>query len=88
MNINTRNLVNNSDTSCGNMFRVLNVLVVYDNIITYLCSALCQVLELLVLRSSTRKLKQKYKYANFYDYLSFSFHPGGLQDTTLLGRVF
>ena len=52
MNINWRNLVKNSDTSCGNMFRVLNVFVVYVNVITYLCSALCQVLELLVLSSS------------------------------------
>jgi len=76
VNINSKNLVNNSDTSCGNMFRVLNVLFVYDNIVTYLCSTLCQVIELLVLSSSTRKLKQKCKYANFYDYLSFSFHPG------------
>ena len=77
MNINSRHLVNNTDTSCGYMFRVLNVLVVYDNIVTYLCSVLAKYSnELLVLSSSTWKLKQQYKYANFYDYLSFSFHLG------------
>ena len=31
--------VNNGDTSCGSEFRVMTVLAVYDNIVTYLCSA-------------------------------------------------
>jgi len=45
MNINKRNLVNNGDTSCGSVFRVLSVLFAYDNVVTYLrsVSSICSV---------------------------------------------